>query len=429
MTILFYVVGKAIIIRRKKIMKVKMEFAFLLSLICLFCGISIPVFAANTSEIESNNTYAEANDFAINSSVSGKMNKSGDKDYYKITVPKNGKLTITFEHLYTSDHSNWGINVYQYINGAYVNVLPRVVYGTDNESISFSHIGAVASGIYYIVVSMNPYVEGAIGKDYTLKNTFTPTENYEKELNDSYQTATNINLNQTISGNMRTGSDIDFYKISTNKGLLTVNFGHTYCDGTSVRWIAEIYQYGNGEYKNLVSKKIYGKDNENVKLQSVQMDGKSVYYVKISTSTDAYMANSIGREYAITCTLEEKTPQEVTTIKPPVTQPSETTKVYTTQPNSTTTTISADETTTVTEVTNTTFESILLTQEENNNKNISESSIQNNSHIKNKKSNKNTDKNQSRIVIIIVAVIVVWSIAAIVVGSILISKRHKKIGK
>lgn len=255
-------------------MKVKMEFAFLLSLICLFCGISIPAFAANTSEIESNNTYAEANDFAINSSVSGKINKSGDKDYYKITVPKNGKLTITFEHLYSEIKYYWYINAFQYVNGKYVCVWAgdktyQAVWSTDNESVTFSNIGAVASGIYYIVVSMDPYVEGAIGKDYTLKNTFTPTENYEKELNDSYQTATNINLNQTISGNMRTGSDIDFYKISTNKGLLTVNFGHTYCDGTSVRWIAEIYQYGNGEYKNLVSKKIYGKDNENVKLQSV----------------------------------------------------------------------------------------------------------------------------------------------------------------
>lgn len=287
----------------------KKRIIFLILLLMEFCllipFVSFTFTSANAYEFENNNDYATANDFSLNGSITGKLKNASDKDCYKIVVPQNGKLTITFKHKYDEKSSDWRINCFKYIDGKYECVwvnekTAQSVYGKHNESISFPAIGARASEIYYVVVTTNPYDSGRVGIEYTLVNQFTPMENYEKEKNDSYSTANSIKLNNGIYGNMSSTRDKDYYKVKTSKaGFLTFSFYHKYIDSTSVEWRFEIYQYIDGSYNKITSDHVYGSSKENYSLRPIEVITNGTYYIKVYCSETSYEKSAKGIEYKL----------------------------------------------------------------------------------------------------------------------------------
>ena len=69
--------------------------------------------------------------------------------------------------------------------------------------------------------------------------------------NDSYDTATYLDVNGSYSDVLSDSNDVDFYKlIPDSNGKLSINFGHVYGE-SSHGWKVFIYKYQDGEYIDL----------------------------------------------------------------------------------------------------------------------------------------------------------------------------------
>ncbi|MBP3330150.1 MAG: InlB B-repeat-containing protein [Clostridia bacterium] len=246
-------------------------------------------------EKELNNSYATATSMSLNKEYGAYMNSSGDSDFYKITTSSNGKLSIRFNHTYV-DNSRvyWNVYIYRYADGGYSELSYRTIYGTSNESVSFPIVGAVSSGVYYVKVTT--YYGDTTVHEYSISNSFTSTDNYEKELNNSYSTATPISFNNKYSGYMNNSDDSDFYKVSlSSSATVTFDFYHTYVNNSRVYWNVYVYNYSGGAYNEVVYKTIYGKDSESYSLLNKANLSSGTYYVKVTT----YYGDTTDHEYSI----------------------------------------------------------------------------------------------------------------------------------
>ena len=70
-------------------------------------------------EKEVNDTYAEATNVTLGNSYSGIISNANDKDYYKITAPENGKISLDFKHTYADESGSWVVSTYIYQDGQY----------------------------------------------------------------------------------------------------------------------------------------------------------------------------------------------------------------------------------------------------------------------------------------------------------------------
>lgn len=84
--------------------------------------------------------------------------------------------------------------------------------------------------------------------------------------NDSYDTATYLDVNGSYSDVLSDSNDVDFYKlIPDSNGKLSINFGHVYGE-SSHGWKVIIYKYQDGEYIELSDTVIKLEDSEKVEL-------------------------------------------------------------------------------------------------------------------------------------------------------------------
>ena len=90
--------------------------------------------------------------------------------------------------------------------------------------------------------------------DYSIKNVFTATEYYEREINNAYNTATVISANQTYGGVMNNYGDKDYYKINLSQSSMPFCFTHDTINSSSTYWSIKILKYNSGTYDELFSK-------------------------------------------------------------------------------------------------------------------------------------------------------------------------------
>ena len=136
-------------------------------------------------EREENDSYNKATEMKLNSSYTGTLNNDNDIDIYRINATGNGKIELTFEHVYTDDSHGWDIIIYRYTNGEYQELSNDRVTLKDNEKYRLPYIGAVSDGIYY--VKIKNYNWRAVGKEYVIRNNFQQSDYYEKEENNNIE--------------------------------------------------------------------------------------------------------------------------------------------------------------------------------------------------------------------------------------------------
>ncbi len=144
-------------------------------------------------EKEVNNTEAQATKYILKRDFVGYIggdydsgSKGGavwDKDFYKITAPAKGKMSLTFKHKKnTAKTSAWVVTVYTNENGANRTVLQTPLYFKDNATTKLLTVSGVKKGkTYYAVVQSlwDPDFGGKcfaatdiVGEPYTLSSTF-----------------------------------------------------------------------------------------------------------------------------------------------------------------------------------------------------------------------------------------------------------------
>ena len=267
--------------------------SILLVMLLLISSVPMMASAATVNESEDNNSYAKANTLAIGNTIRGKMNNSSDEDYYKITTSSTGKLYISFDHDYVEDGTSWIIKIYQYTNNSYTELSSAEIGAKESGNYALPFVGTIANGTYYVHIYCGYHAP--IGTEYRLSSNFTSTSLAEKELNNSYSSATSINLGSTYSATINNYEDQDFYKIvASSTGKLYLSFDHDYVDnGTS--WIIKIYQYANNSYTELSSAEIGARDSGNYALPFVGTISNGTYYVRIAGGYHA----PIGTEYRL----------------------------------------------------------------------------------------------------------------------------------
>ncbi|WNB92513.1 pre-peptidase C-terminal domain-containing protein [Bacillus sp. NEB1478] len=216
---------------------------------------------------------SEAVQIQLNKTYYGTVTDYYDEDYYKFTLTSPGNVTLSLKN---QADAEWYAKI-QDING---NIYEDLY--TDNSELvsgySETQVGLPA-GTYYIRVK-NEY--NAYGKQYQFKTSFTSSNNYEKEFNDSITFANPINLNESYKGGIRDYYDADFYKITLPKDG---NIQLTMKQESWVSWYGHIQNSNGSIYESITTD-----DSELVEGDAVTQVGlpKGTYYIKIANDSNSY---------------------------------------------------------------------------------------------------------------------------------------------
>lgn len=197
-------------------------------------------------EQEPNDTIIVANEIKLDTEINGITSKTGDKDWFKFTLPSKGSIAISFIHDYfDSSFNHWRTSIYTAENEKITSVSWK---GNDTVEKKSGQLGLDA-GTYFLCVE---------GTDSKIRNNayqvvieFTQSENWETEFNNTIVTADSISSNQTYYGSIMQYGDKDWYKFTLpTAGSIQVSFGHEYIDTSSNGWKMSIYTADNKKISN-----------------------------------------------------------------------------------------------------------------------------------------------------------------------------------
>lgn len=175
--------------------------------LCLFFLIS--VFIGKT-DVSAANYTMQANGVWVD----GNLTEKGGSDYYKITVPESGTLTITYQglgigyswfYLYDEDISE------RYKQSSIVNNTSETNPKTQDMAVDLQ------KGTYQVRVAGHA---GDCTGTYRLKASFEPIGSNEVEPNDTYQTAMPLAGTQKITGFLPVNEEQDFYRFVLTKDTM-----------------------------------------------------------------------------------------------------------------------------------------------------------------------------------------------------------------
>ncbi|HET8962700.1 MAG TPA: pre-peptidase C-terminal domain-containing protein, partial [Chitinophagales bacterium] len=162
----------------------------------------------SATESEPNDTYETSNVANLGSANTGSAGYSYDLDWWEITIPENGNLTIT-----SAPSSATSLWCYLYDNNG--TTLLASSYSSASFNVSRNDLQA---GTYYIRI--NCYYSGD-STDYTFTPTFTaPSVEPDLEPNDYFPIANTLGLNDSTTGNVGYYINLDrdstdWYEVTT----------------------------------------------------------------------------------------------------------------------------------------------------------------------------------------------------------------------
>ncbi len=269
-----------------KILSVLLVFALLC---CLAPAVS---FAATVNETEKNDDYRTANKIPVGDTVNGNIADSWDEDWFCCEPAADGYLTLRFEHhLVLKENAYWQVSVYRFTNKL-EEIFSDTMEATDLGLIP--RVGVEKGGIYYVEIDGDNY-GNVDGVPYSLKVTLTETPYWEKEPNDSYSAATQMDLGKTYGGNVWDKSDEDYFRLTPDKnGYLSIDFGYEPVKQEHTYWTVTVYRFTNQ------LEEIFSKDLEASAVPSmphIGVEGGATYYIEVDG--DNY-GNVDGRDYSLT---------------------------------------------------------------------------------------------------------------------------------
>jgi len=258
--------------------------------------ISTVVFAVLTllTVIGANKKVSHAEDFSdaiaiqVNQPVGGNVEKGyrEQKNYYKFTVIQPGSVKIRFFNpLQKNSEKYWSVYLY---NSEYEELCYTEVYGnrTSTESLTIG----VPAGTCYIRVNSDGEFSSKSTDMYTLEVEFSESDMWEKEFNEEFTTATDIELNMDYSGSCRSGYryEKDYFKFRISEpGYVSVSFSNPLQGDSGKYWSVYLY---NSEYQELCNKSIYG-NKMSTNLATTGLDN-GTYYIKVDSSGEYRSASS-----------------------------------------------------------------------------------------------------------------------------------------
>ena len=247
--------------------------------------------ATNNWEIEYNSKSKRTNDEQngasnafVNKTTYGSIGSDDDVDFYKVTIPGNGYITLNFKHknALTSD-----ICWYASLVNAKTDGICNVASKGTRKSITTPAIG-VTAGTYYIKITSGDDYYNTMAYNFTVK--YTPSNSWEKEynfksgkFNDKIANANTIKYKKTITGTISEKYDVDYYKIKLkSKKSVKVVFSHKYMPKKQSYW--KIYVYDSRLHR-IASFRSKGVDDTTYRVLRLK---KGTYFIKVTGNDDNY---------------------------------------------------------------------------------------------------------------------------------------------
>ena len=217
-----------------------------------------------------NSWFDKAAGISVNTTYSANFTENNKEKYYKITVPSAGSLNVDFSHAYIeSGNTYWKMQIY---NDGNHEELAYYEFKGNKISYSQQRFG-VGSGTYYVKIYKYSYSDIV----FNFRFNYEATNSWETELNDTYQMADSINLNEQYYGSMQRREDADWYKFTTAQdGYISLDFTHGYIEDNDPFWQIDIY---NDSYSMI---EYYRSGGKNVTSSGWQIGiPAGTYYIKV----------------------------------------------------------------------------------------------------------------------------------------------------
>ncbi|WP_370296747.1 cell wall-binding repeat-containing protein [Rossellomorea marisflavi] len=158
-------------------------------------------------EKEFNDTLSTANEVKLNQEYQGFSENYEDEDFYKFTLASPGNVVLDVNR---KAGVSWYVDVIDSEGYTYSSFSTES--GTSVTGKEQVHIG-LPKGTFYIVIESSSW--GI--QPYKFKVNYTKSEYYEKEFNDTANTANDVSLNKQYKGAIQSYDDLDYFKFKLNK--------------------------------------------------------------------------------------------------------------------------------------------------------------------------------------------------------------------
>lgn len=240
-------------------------------------------------EKEINDTYKVATSLDYNVGYSGSLSSSSDIDWYTFNIAKEGRICVDFDREVFDDNNKYWVMTLCRLNDIDGNIeeITSWEFDGNHKSTSSPEVG-LAVGKYYLKIEKTRY--------YFTSQTYTFTVNYiqsdflEKELNDTYQTASDVALNKTYQGSIYGTTDVDWYHFKTSvNGYTVITFNRSVFDDTNNYWEMTLYSFD----ENLQDVTTWSYDGNHAKNSTPEIGlPPGDYYLKINKTRYYYSSNT-----------------------------------------------------------------------------------------------------------------------------------------
>ncbi|MEH6943451.1 Ig-like domain-containing protein [Bacillus sp. JJ722] len=225
---------------------------------------------AKNIEVEPNNGTVEAQTLAFNKEIVGFLSWNDSVDFYKITIPKSGSLTIDLSS-YVDRYTN--IVLMDESNDL---AIDTYIEGSSKTPAKYKKFINLEPGVYYLKI-YDSRSDGDTGK-YQLKTLFTPVQTTEIEPNNGVVEAQAVSFNKSYTGFLAWNDSVDFYKINVPKST-TVNINLT----SYVDRYTNVQLFDNNN-EDVLSEYIEGSSKTPAKEVFSLNLNKGTYYLKVYDS-------------------------------------------------------------------------------------------------------------------------------------------------
>lgn len=203
--------------------------------------------ASNYWETDGNDNIKRADKIDVNQTYYGSTGKDDD-DYFKFEVPSDGFASITFNHNYIENDSDFSdVRLFKYDGTEESNLL---YFDSRYQSeITNSVNCGLEAGTYYVCISSYYYSNR---DSYNFIVNYTASDDWEKEINDNHALANTVDIGKTYYGSINKG-DEDYFKFTTETdGYINLKLMHDYLESDDVFAKVSMYSY-NGTEKNIIT--------------------------------------------------------------------------------------------------------------------------------------------------------------------------------
>lgn len=289
--------------------------AIVVILIASLCAIGM----ANTVEDGMFNMNTPTK-ITANSTVVGTISSRDDYEAFVFEIERDGALSVRLDHdnMLDSIKCAYVVNLYKIVEGKtreYKEICYFESFWSDVTS-SWGETG-VSPGTYCVVV--NPGADVLFG-DFNLVTTFTPSATFEKELNDTKETATPLSVGKAFYGSssQRTeGYDNDWYVFELlEDSCVNISFVHDDLTFPKAGWNIKLFNQNDEIVCDFTSKLT----DTLLKTGTIGLKA-GVYYIKVenvSAIADTYSivlgaSKAVNNEFELNDTPETATdlPQNI----------------------------------------------------------------------------------------------------------------------